>query len=150
MAFETTTTTGSRAVLRVTPPFNGRMRARLHRERDPETPHRDGDSETPHHDGDPETAGRDDTNDQDGIHPIHIDPEMLLENPPPYPRPAATEDDLRADPTETYTVERHREYHTARVREWRETVPAHIRDHVALPTPDGPHVVTVKTLHSEC
>ncbi|WP_436933734.1 hypothetical protein [Halovenus marina] len=59
-ALETNVTSGEHAVVRLTPPFSGRMRARLHVERGAY-------DETPR--------------------PVHIDPETVLDDPPPYPRP---------------------------------------------------------------
>jgi hypothetical protein len=107
-------------VLRATPPFGGRMRARLH-------------VEAGEYEGAPA--------------PLHVEPESLLaEGAPAYPRPADTEDRLRADPDTEYTVERHRDRHTEAVAEWREAVPDHLRDTVTVRTPDGPHEVTVTVL----
>lgn len=119
-AVETNRTTDREAVLRVTPPFSGRMRARLHvvhgeRERSPR--------------------------------PVHVAPERLLgPDTPAYPRPADTEDELRADPDETYTVERHREYHADRVATWRVELAETVRDRATIETPDGPTEVDVHLL----
>lgn len=122
-ATETNRTTDRTAVLRVTPPFSGRMRARLH------VPQPDDSSE--------DVA-------------IHILPDTLVDpETPDYPRPAATEDELRADPDVEYTVERHREYHAAVVQQWRDRVADTIRDRVTLDTPAGEHSVTVKVLDGE-
>lgn len=93
------------AVLRVTPPFSGRMRARLHRAG------READY------GDPE--------------PVHLDPALLVADPPPYPTPDDTEDALR-DAGE-YSPERHREAHAAAVEAWRGAVRDSIRDAAAHP-----------------
>ncbi|MFB6107211.1 MAG: hypothetical protein ABEJ82_00010 [Haloplanus sp.] len=65
-ALETNRRTSRRTVLRVTPPFSGRMRARLHRP-----------------DGDEGAA-------------IRLDPERLVEEVPAYPDPDETADELRA------------------------------------------------------
>lgn len=119
-AVELNRTTARRAVLRVTPPFSGRMRARLHAAVDEPT-------------GNPA--------------PVHVDPEALLEpDAPSYPRPAETEDRLREDPGETYTVERHHDRHVAAVAEWRRAVADSIRDRATIRTPTGPHEVEVSTL----
>jgi hypothetical protein len=119
-AAETNRTSDRTAVLRVTPPFSGRMRARLHVRLDDELQ---------------EPAA------------IHIVPELLLaDDIPAYPRPAETEDQLRTDPDVEYTVERHREYHETAVQEWREAVRNGILDSVAVETADGPHEVTVHVL----
>jgi len=44
-----------------------------------------------------------------GPQPLFIGPDRLVDDPPAYPRPADTEDELRADPDSSYTVERHHE-----------------------------------------
>lgn len=93
------------AVLRVTPPFSGRMRARLHR----------AGYEADY--GDPE--------------PLHLEPELFVADPPAFPHPDDTEDALRA--AGDYSVERHREAHGAAVDEWRETVRASLRESVTHP-----------------
>lgn len=109
---------GRPVVLRVTPPFHARMRARLHLasgERD-----------------DPEA--------------LHFDPERLLAaSAPDYPTPAETEDRLRASDRE-YTPEAHREFHQEAVASWREVIQNHLVSELAVETPDGPHAVSVKAL----
>jgi hypothetical protein len=122
-AVEMNRTSDKHAVLRVTPPFSGRMRARLHVEGSEE------------YDGEPT--------------PLHVEPETLLDDPPSYPRPAETEDELREDPAETYTVERHHDRHRAAVQEWRETIPNRISDRIRLATPDGDCDVSVTVLGSD-
>jgi hypothetical protein len=116
-ATETNRTSDRTAVLRVTPPFSGRMRARLHVQQT-----------------DPEGGA------------VHIPPETLLSaDVPAYPRPAETEDEVRADPDLAYSVETHRQYHEQAVEDWRETIAGAICDSVSLPTTDG-HEVTVHVL----
>lgn len=108
---------GKQSVLRITPPFSGRMRARLHLDRS-----RD----------DPES--------------IHIDPQSLLDaDAPSHPTPAETEDRLRASERE-YSIDTHQEYHVETVREWRETVRDFIVDSVTIETANGPHTIDVKPL----
>lgn len=108
------------AVLRATPPFSGRMRARLHRE-------------GVEHDASPP--------------PVRVPPaDLVADDAPPYPTPDDTEDDLRADPDLAYTPERHRERHVRRVEAWREAVREHFVDEVVLDTPRGPHRVEVAVL----
>ncbi|WP_424004803.1 hypothetical protein ACOZ4I_11050 [Haloarcula salina] len=108
---------GADAVLRVTPPFSGRMRARLHLVQSGETD--------------------DDT--------LHLEPSTLLaEDAPAYPTPDDTADELRADETETYSVERHRTYHEQRVETWRESLPSYAVDSVTPPAVG--HEVTVSIL----
>ncbi|WP_436909830.1 hypothetical protein [Halosimplex marinum] len=107
-------------VLRATPPFSGRMRARLH-------------VAAGEYDGTPR--------------PLHVDPAALLDDAAPsYPRPAETEDALRADPDAEYTVERHHDRHETAVATWRETVVDHVRDTATVETPRGPHEVDVTVL----
>ncbi len=120
-ALEMRTTSERDAVLRITPPFNGRMRARLHVSQEGEY------TETPE--------------------PIHITPQRLVTaDAPSYPQAVETEDELRSDPERTYTVERHHEYHASQVERWREQLPAYIRESVTLETPEGTQTVTVKQL----
>jgi hypothetical protein len=108
---------GKPAVLRVTPPFSGRMRARIH------------------------LAWEDDASET-----IHIDPRMLIDDDSPaYPTPEETEDRLRASERE-YSVEVHHALHVEAVQEWREAVRSHIVSGVTIETPDGPHTVEVKPL----
>jgi hypothetical protein len=117
-AVETNRTSSRRAVLRLTPPFSGRMRARLHVEQA---------------DDDPRT--------------VHVPPSRLLaDDAPSYPRPAETEAALRATPGVEYTVERHRERHAEAVAEWRSRLPSAVRDRATIDTPAGPHAVAVTTL----
>ena len=122
-ALETNRTSTNRAVLRITPPFSARMRARLHVELDGE------------YDQQPR--------------PVHVDPGALVGDPPPYPRPAETEDELRSDPELTYSVERHHEYHTERVEDWRESVPAALKDRATIETMGGPIAVDVSYLGAD-
>lgn len=111
------TADGSDAVLRVTPPFSGRMRARLHVVQS-------GDA-------------ADDT--------IHLAPSTLLtDDAPAYPTPDDTADELREDDTESYSVERHRTYHEQRVEAWRESLPSYVVDSVTPPAVG--HEVTVSLL----
>ncbi|QIO23751.1 hypothetical protein [Haloarcula sp. JP-L23] len=106
-ALEANARDGPRTVLRATPPYSGRMRARLHVVQ-----------------GDDEET-------------LHVAPEQLLtDTAPAYPTPDDTADELRADEEETYTVERHRAYHERRVDEWRETVFDHVVDAVTVPAVD--------------
>lgn len=110
------------AVLRVTPPFSGRMRARLH------------------------LAGAEGGYD-DSPQPIHIDPGQLLDDDAPaFPSVDATEDDLRSNPDVEYTPERHRERHEQRVAAWRAAVRDHVREETTLETPDGEATVEVSVL----
>ena len=118
-AVETNRTSDRTAVLRVTPPFSGRMRARLHVCRNGET----------------ETDS------------IHIPPtELLDENAPAYPRPPETEDELRSDPDMAYSVENHRQYHEQALDQWRAEATAAIRESVSLPTSNDAPEVTVHVL----
>ena len=118
-AVEANHTAGPRTVLRVTPPFAPRMRARIHVE----------------HEG--EYAG--------GPAPLHVDPQRLVDAPP-YPTPDATEERLRDDPEVEYTVERHHERHTAAVDAWRAALADRVVESVELDGDHGPHTVAVAAL----
>lgn len=108
---------GRPAVLRVTTPFSGRMRARLH------------------------VSQRPDETDS-----ITVEPAALLDDDaPPYPQPGDTEDELRAT-DRAYTPAAHRDFHVERVRDWRESVRQHVVDRVVLEVPTGEHEVEVKAL----
>lgn len=118
-AVERTLRSDDEVVLRVTPPFAGRMRARIHRVTSEEY-------------GDPA--------------PIHVEPTELIEELSEYPEPGATEDELRDDPDTEYTPDRHREYHQQVVEEWRATVGDRIVDETLLQCGDERHRVAVKRL----
>lgn len=106
-AVEANARESERVVLRVTPPYSGRMRARLH------------------------VVTPSDTD--DGT--LHVSPAGLLQtDTPPYPTPDETADELRSSETDAYSVERHRTYHQQRVEEWRETLPDYAVDSVSLPS----------------
>jgi len=120
-ALELNRTTARQAVLRVTPPFSGRMRARLHV------------VDAENGDGDDENA-------------LHVDPDTLVADPPAYPTAVDTEEELRADPAETYSVDRHHDYHLDAVADWREAAVDAIRSRTTVRTPAGPHEVGVTTL----
>ena len=110
---------GSQTVLRVTPPFNGRMRARIHRV----GPDGVGD-------GPDETTGA-----------IHVSPDRLVaDSAPAYPRAMDTQ------PEGEYDVDAHHERHVAAVAEWRAAITDHLVDSVELSTDDGPHRVDVAVL----
>ena len=109
---------GPRAVLRVTPPFAGRMRARLHVEG------REGEYDDPA--------------------PLHVAPERLVRGPPPFPTVDEAEDALRA--ASEYSLDRQRERHERAVEGWRRAVGERIVDETAVETAVGTHWVDVKTL----
>ena len=119
-ALESARRSGQDAVLRVTPPFSGRMRARLHVEGDDE---------------------------YDDPPPIHVDPATLVaDSAPPYPTPAETEDALRADPDVEYSRDRHHERHSDAVADWRAAVREHVVETTTIDTPSGAHRVDVSIL----
>jgi len=119
-ALESARRSGRDAVLRITPPFSGRMRARLHVEG---------------------TAQYDDPA------PVHIDPSTLVaDSAPDYPTPADTEDTLRADPDVSYSRDRHHERHTDAVAVWRADVREHVVDTTTIDTPSGTHHIEVTVL----
>ena len=94
-------------VLRVTPPFSARMRARIHVDRGV---------------SDPEPT------------PILLPPERFVDaDCPEPPKPDEVEDVIRADPVETYTIEGHRDRYRETLERWRETVLDHVNDEVPVP-----------------
>ena len=124
-AYEARQRSSRRAVLRVNPPFSGRMRARLHVV-----------------EGDDRTGGESETD------ALHLDPARLVaeDDLPAYPSPDDTEDELRADSDAAFSVERHRERHVEAVEAWREAVADAVVEAVELRTPEGSHWVEVKAL----
>ena len=120
-ALELRMRSSDRVILRLTPPYAPRMRARLHR---PESEEYEGS----------DAADR----------PIHVDPESLVSAVPSYPEPDETETELRE--SGQYSTEAHHERHREAVAEWRATVSVRLVDHVVVDAPEGPHRVTVKRL----
>ncbi len=118
-ALEATLGANRSVVLRITPPFSGRMRARLHV----------GD-EQPY----------------EGIEPIHLDPTALVERVPSYPTADETATQLSAAEPNS---KRHRETHTERLVEWRETVRSRIVDEVTVQTANGSTTVGVVPLGTQ-
>ncbi|PSQ21061.1 hypothetical protein BRD01_12700 [Halobacteriales archaeon QS_8_65_32] len=128
-AYETNRTPGPRAVLRVTPPFAGRMRARLHVEVE-------GTDE----------YGTDEY--EDAPRPLHLDPAVLFDGDamPAYPEAVDTEERLRADPDVAYSIDRHHARHTDRVAAWREAAGDAIVATTELDGLRGSHQVRVLAL----
>ena len=127
-AYEASERAGRDAVLRVTPPFSGRMRARLHAA---------------------DVVGTEaiDREGGDGPAPVEIPPETLLaEDVPPYPDPDDTEDELRADPEIEYTRGHHRERHQHAVDQWRTEVRTCILETATVEMSAGPHEIDVVVL----
>ncbi|MFA1610271.1 hypothetical protein [Halobellus rubicundus] len=115
-----------RLVLRVTPPFSGRMRARLH------------DAGVVEADGD---AGEG----NGGLEPIHLPPERFVADAPPYPTVDDTEDELRASST-AYSREEHRRRHQRAVEAWRERVRERLVADVEIETEAGAQSVSISYL----
>lgn len=104
------------AVLRVTPPFHGRMRARLHVYRVDDT-HMTG--------------------------AVHVSPEAVIEDEVAAAYPDLEDELADAEKGET---ERIRKRHAEAVETWQERAAEAIVDSVTLETDDGPHEVAVKRL----
>ncbi len=121
-AVEATERDRGQTVLRVTPPFSGRMRARIH--------------DATIGEYDPEASGT----------PIHIAPPVLAPERPPFPTPDRTADELRADPERTYDRETHHTYHESRVAEWRSGVAASIPETATINVGPTEHEVSVIVL----
>lgn len=120
-AYEANRQRDASVVLRITPPFSGRTRARIH-------------------------AGA--TEYDERPTPVHVRPEDLLDENAtgPYPTPDRTEDELRADPEAAYSPERHHDYHADRVDAWRDRARDAIVDTVRIDTPDGSREIEVIAL----
>lgn len=121
-AVEARRTADRDVVLRITPPFSGRMRARLH---------------------DAGIAG----SSADEPSPLYVTPGSLLAScAPPYPRPDATETALRADPDREYSIDAHRQRYRDAIERWRKTLPEFVREETTLQTAEGPVSVRVHVL----
>ena len=117
-ALEATEGTGRDPVLRVTPPFSGRMRARLH------------------------LAGEEGT--YEGTKPIHISPARLVAPLPAYP--TANETAAELDPDVDPNTDQHHQTHTERLDKWRETVCENLVDTTEIATPAGTVAIEVRWL----
>ena len=100
-ALEATLRSDRDVVLRATPPFSGRMRARLHA--------LDAGSD--------ESGERDSADSADAPAPLHVDPRDLVAEVPPYPEP----DDTASEYPDA-DLETRRERHAEAVERWRERV----------------------------
>ena len=100
-ALEATLRSDREVVLRATPPFSGRMRARLHA------------LDAGGGESDEGTDGGSD----DAPAPLHIDPRDLVADVPPYPEPDETASEYPDADLET-----RRERHAEAVAAWRERV----------------------------
>ncbi|WP_233560584.1 hypothetical protein [Halobellus sp. Atlit-38R] len=127
-------------VLRVTPPFSGRMRARIH-----DAGIVGPDEEAASSSETDAVAVDSESGSDDAPSPIHFAPERFVADPPSYPTVDDTEDELRASGI-PYTRERHRERHQEAVDEWREQVRERLVEEVTLETATGPHTVSVSYL----
>ncbi|WP_144798569.1 hypothetical protein [Halorubrum depositum] len=122
-ALEATLRSDRDVVLRVTPPFSRRMRARLHAV-DADAPDGRGASES-----------------DDGPAPIRVDPRDLVADVPPYP-----EVDETASDHPDADIERRRELHEAAVESWRERVRESIVSVVEVAVGDTTREVDVTAL----
>ncbi|OYR51992.1 hypothetical protein [Halorubrum sp. Ea8] len=127
-ALEATLRSDREVVLRVTPPFSGRMRARLHAVDHGTAGEEAGGSETSERDGDSPT-------------PIHVDPRDLVAEVPPYP-----EVDETAAAHPDADIETRRERHAEAVEAWRERVRGSIVDAVELEVDGETRAVDVTAL----
>ncbi|QAU11729.1 hypothetical protein EKH57_02540 [Halorubrum sp. BOL3-1] len=104
-ALEATLRSDREVVLRATPPFSGRMRARLHALDAGSGSDGDGGAEGGSGDG------------GDAPEPLHVDPRALVDGVPPYPEV----DDTAAEYPDA-DLDARRERHAAAVEAWREAV----------------------------
>lgn len=118
-ALEATLRSDREVVLRATPPFSGRMRARLHAL----------------------DAGGDGTDAGDGGGPIHVDPRDLVDDAPPYPEP----DETAAEYPDADLDDR-RDRHAAAVEAWRERVRERIGSSVEIAVDGESRAVDVVAL----
>lgn len=128
-------------VLRVTPPFTGRMRARLH------VANVDIDHTTSNHEHHDETNYVLRPNDEHTVdtEPVTIDPERFIDDVPSLPTVDSIEDELRHSTTQ-YSQSRHREWYQSAVEIWRESVCDRRVDTVILDLEDKKHPVDVSYL----
>ncbi|WP_017343464.1 hypothetical protein [Halorubrum sp. T3] len=126
-ALEASLRSDREVVLRVTPPFSGRMRARLH------ALDAGGDG------GDGEGAGSADASDSPA--PLHIDPRNLVAEVPPYPEPDETASEYPDADLET-----RRERHAEAVAAWRERVRERVGSTVEIEVDDETRTVDVVAL----
>jgi hypothetical protein len=102
---------------RVTPPFHGRQRARIHRPSDA---------------------------DAYGVRPVVVDPETLFVDPPAYP---TADETAATDPGGAdYDPDAHHDRHVAALDDWRATLRDCRADRIEVATPAGPHEVRVAWL----
>ena len=130
-ALEATLRSDREVVLRVTPPFSGRMRARLHSlgPASGSGPASESGSEsepTAEHEGGTESESTAEPS------PLHVDPQSLVADAPPYPEV----DQTAADHPDT-DVDTRRERHTEAVEAWRTAVRGSVVDTVSIEAGDG-------------
>jgi len=130
-ALEATLRSDREVVLRVTPPFSGRMRARLHSvgPGSGSGPASESGSEsepTAEHEGGTESESTAEPS------PLHVDPQSLVADAPPYPEV----DQTAADHPDT-DVDTRRERHTEAVEAWRTAVRGSVVDTVSIEAGDG-------------
>ncbi|ELZ62144.1 MULTISPECIES: hypothetical protein [Halorubrum] len=124
-ALEATLRSEREVVLRATPPFSGRMRARLHALN-----------------ADATGAGGSGTSDAaEGSEPLHVDPRALVEEVPPYPEV----DDTAAEYPDA-DLETRRKKHEEAVEAWRETVRASVVSTIEIDVDGESRAVDVTAL----
>ncbi|OYR66309.1 hypothetical protein DJ79_13155 [Halorubrum ezzemoulense] len=123
-ALEATLRSDREVVLRATPPFSGRMRARLHA------------LDAGGNGGYNGNGGSD-----DAPAPLHIDPRDLVVDVPPYPEV----DDTAAELPDA-DLETRRERHAESVEAWRETVRERVGSTVEIEVDGGVRSVDVNAL----
>ncbi|TKX73659.1 hypothetical protein EXE46_13125 [Halorubrum sp. GN11_10-6_MGM] len=127
-ALEASLRSDREVVLRVTPPFSGRMRARLHALDAGGSGVSDGDDGGSGDDGGAPA-------------PVHIDPRALVADAPPYPEA----DDTAAEHPGA-DLETRRERHAANVEAWRETVRERVGSTVEIEVDGEDRTVDVNAL----
>lgn len=121
------TAQGRETVLRVTPPFRGRQRARIHVVENVDGADQPGAGSQPPDGGDVEATAAGE--------PLHVPADAFVtEDAPSFPRAPETEPTPAESPE--YDVEEHFERHEDAVAAWRESVPEHFRERVRADHPD--------------
>lgn len=121
------TAQGRETVLRVTPPFRRRQRARIHVPGEMERQQRASPDANPAADSDP--------TEETDVDPLLVPADAFVdENAPSFPRAPDTEPKPAESPE--YDVEEHFERHEDAVADWRERVPEHFRERTHVTGPN--------------
>ncbi|VTT86045.1 unknown [Halorubrum sp. DM2] len=135
-ALEATLRSDREVVLRATPPFSGRMRARLHA-LDADATGEGGSAGS----GSAGSGSGESDAAADATEPLHVDPRALVAEVPPYPEV----DDTAAEHPDA-DLETRRKRHAAAVETWRETVRERVVSTVEIDVDGESRAVNVTAL----